>query len=386
MAARRPSVETLVAQALHFIERESGAVVPPLQPSTTFARGPDHELLGDFTYSRDSNPTGEQVEGVLAAIEDGEAALLFSSGMAAFSSFFDTLESGAHVVAPSVMYHGGRVRLEQLSARGALDLTLFDADDPSALAKAVRPGRTAVVWIESYVNPTWTVIDIAEAARVAHEAGARLAVDSTVTPPVALRPLDLGADIVFHSVTKYLNGHSDLTGGVLITKSRDGHWADIANARKLMGGVMGAFEAWLLLRGMRTLAVRYARASQSALRIAEHFSSHAKMDKVLYPGLPEHAGHTVSAGQLASNRSEALFGGMLSLLVLGGAEEAITVASNLETIVTATSLGGVETLIEHRLTVEGPQSIVPANLLRLSVGLEDADDLIADLEAALSKI
>jgi cystathionine gamma-synthase len=235
------------------------------------------------------------------------------------------------------------------------------------------------VWIETPVNPTWDVIDIAAAAEAAHGAGAILAVDATAATPVLTRPLTLGADLAFHSATKYLNGHSDLTAGVLVTRAIDARWQEITSVRHLMGGVLGAFEAWLLLRGLRTLYLRVERASASALEIARHFEGHPKLAAVLYPGLESHPGHAVAKRQMTGG-----FGGMLSLLVDGDAAAARAVAARTRLFVPATSLGGVESLIEHRATIEGPHSVVPKNLLRLSIGIEDPADLIADLEQALA--
>lgn len=234
-----------------------------------------------------------------------------------------------------------------------------------------------MVWIEPLANPTWDVIDVRAASDIAHSAGAILGVDATVTPAVTLRPLDLGADIVFHSATKYLGGHSDVMAGVLATRIVDERWEDVKFARTLMGGVLGAFESWLLLRGLRTLHVRYERQAANALAIARHFRHHGGVEAVLYPGLESHPGHTVAKRQMTGG-----FGAMLSLLVAGGAEAAKRVATRTRLFLPATSLGCVESLIEHRASVEGPNSVVPANLLRISVGIERVDELIADLEQA----
>jgi len=376
---KKYSLRSRVAQAGHFIDKDTGAIVPPVQPSTTFARDAAYELIGDYSYSRSGGPSGERLEALAAELDGGEEARVFSSGMAAIVALFETLESGQHVAAPSIMYHGSRDWLERLSERRGIGLTLFDATDPAALAAAVRPGETAVVWIETPVNPTWDVIDIAAAAEAAQRAGAILAVDATAATPVLTRPLALGADLVFHSATKYLNGHGDLTAGILVTRAADERWEEIKGLRRLMGGVLGAFEAWLLLRGLRTLYLRVERASASALRIARHFEGHPKIAAVLYPGLESHAGHAVARRQMTGG-----FGGMLSLLVAGDAAAARAVATRTGLFVPATSLGGVESLIEHRATIEGPHSQVPANLLRLSIGIEDPADLIADLEQALA--
>ena len=384
MSERDRSIETLLAQGGHFIDPETGAVVPPIHPSTTYARDERYELIG-YEYSRSGNPTCAQVEDVLARLEGAEEALVFASGLAGIATFFDTVRGGEHVVAPRVMYHGAADWLRRLAGRRGIGVTFFDAAAPPgppgaarALEAAVRPGETSVVWIEASVNPTWEVIDVRAAAEIAHAGGAILGVDATATPAVTLRALDLGADVVFHSGTKYLAGHSDVTAGVLATRRADARWEDVKLARTLMGGVLGPFESWLLLRGMRTLHVRYERQAENAMAIARHFERHPKLEAVLYPGLESHPGHAVAKRQMTNG-----FGAMLSLLVAGDAGDAKRVATRTRLFVPATSLGGVESLIEHRATVEGPHSVVPENLLRVSVGIENADELIADLEEAL---
>ena len=375
------AVASRLAQVSHYIEPSTGGIVPPLHTSTTFGRDEKYELIGKYIYGRYQNPTYDPVEQLIAELEGAAEAKLFSSGLAAATAVFETVNAGQQIVAPVVMYHGLQDWLRRLADKRNIELALYDATDLEALRKAARAGRTAVVWVESLLNPTWDVIDIAGTARVAHEAGAVLVVDATVTPPVTMRTLDMGADIVLHSATKYLNGHSDVTGGVLATKALDPRWEEIKTIRKLVGGVPGPFEAWLLLRGMRTLAIRYQRASENALRIARHFEAHPAIEKVLYPGLPSHAGH-----ELAKSQMQDVFGGMLSLCVKGGGDKARRVATSVKMFIPATSLGGVESLIEHRASVEGQHSTVAKNLLRLSVGIEDADDLIADLEKALETI
>lgn len=377
-AARRG--ETIAAQAGHFIDPASGAVTPPIQPSVTFARDADYALIDpDFNYGRANNPTTATAEALLASLEGAEAALLFASGLAAASALFATLPQGARVVAPRVMYQGTLSRIKQMAETGQIEYALFDATEAGTLEQTVGTAETALVWIESPCNPTWDVIDIAAAACTAHDAGARLAVDSTVATPVLTRPLDLGADVVFHSATKYLNGHSDVLAGVLVSAKADDAWQRVGDARWLGGAVLGVFEAWLLIRGLRTLFLRVRRASESALAIARHFEGHKKLNAVLYPGLASHPGHAIAARQMTGG-----FGGMLSLLVTGGREAAVRTASRAEIFLPATSLGGVESLVEHRATIEGLESDVPEDLLRLSVGIEDVGELIADLEHMLS--
>jgi len=377
----KPAPRTLAAQAGHYLDPSTGAVTPPIHPSTTYARDDNYETIYSSTYSRDGNPTYDQLEKVLAELDGGADAKVFASGMAAITTFLETIPTGAHVAAPRIMYHGAQDWLRRLADTRGLGLTLFNAADPDALAGAVKPGETALVWIESPVNPTWDVIDVAAAARTAHDAGAVLGVDATVATPVLMRPLEMGADMVFHSATKYLNGHSDVMAGVLVTNEADARWAEIKKLRTLMGGICGPYEAWLLLRGIRTLHLRVERASENALAIARHFDGHEKLDAVLYPGLESHPGHAIAKRQMDGG-----FGGMMSIQVAGGAEQAKTVATGTRLFIPATSLGGVESLIEHRRTVEGPESAVPENLLRLSVGIEDVDDLIGDLDAALQGV
>ena len=300
--------------------------------------------------------------------------------MAAATAVFRSLPLGAHVVAPQIMYWALRRWLGQTAVSGALAVDFVDMTSLDALRAAVRPGQTGLLWIETPANPLWSITDIAGAADIAHSAGALLAVDSTAATPVLTRPIELGADIVMHSATKYLNGHSDVIAGSLTTPRDDEFWQRLVAARSSGGAILGSLEAYLLLRGMRTLYPRVERACQSAMRVAEAMAAHPRVLEVLYPGLPSHLGHDVAARQMAGG-----FGGMLSIRVKGGEAAAIATAARVALWKRATSLGGVESLVEHRASVEGVGSPVPPDLLRLSVGIEDPDDLIADLEAALSR-
>src|SRR5690606_18243370 len=288
-------------------------------------------------------------------------------------------EPGDHIVAPKVMYWGLRNWLFRFCNRWGLGISLYDATLAGDLERTVQAGKTRLVWIETPCNPTWDVVDIAAASAIAHDIGARLAVDSTVPTPVLTRPLEHGADIVMHSATKYLNGHGDVVAGALVTKREDEQWKRIEEIRAEGGAILGSFEAWLLQRGMRTLFLRVGKASAAALQIARHFENHPQVERVLYPGLPSHPGHEIARRQMAGG-----FGGMLSLRVKGGEKAALSVASRLKTFIRATSLGGVESLVEHRYSIEGPTSPIPKDLLRLSIGIESTDDLIADLEQALA--
>jgi cystathionine gamma-synthase len=346
--------------------------------SSTYARDQNYTPKLKENYIRNGNPTLWQAEQAIAALEQGEEALLFASGMAAITTLLETVPPGGHVAAPDVMYYGTRDWLKRLEAKGRIALTLFDPVAPGALARAVHKGKTDLVWIETPLNPTWDVIDIAEAAKTAHAAGGILAVDATASAAVATQPLLLGADIVFHSATKYLNGHSDVLAGALVTRKLDARWQEIGTLRTKTGSPLAPFECWLLIRGLRTLFVRYRQASLNALAIARHFEKHPKIERVLYPGLASHQGHEIAKRQMTDG-----FGGMLSLLIKGSAADAVKVCTRLKVIVPATSLGGVESLAEHRKTVEGPESPVPDNLIRLSIGIEHVDDLIADIEQAL---
>ncbi len=374
------SVDTLCAQALGDIDPQTGALVPAIHPSTTFARDEANALVAPGrVYARDQSPAFEPAERLITALEGGARTALFASGMAACTAVFRALSPGDHVVAPRLMYWALRRWLTGPGARWGLDVTLADAHDPAALAAALRPGQTRLVWIETPANPVWTVTDIARSAALAHEAGARLVVDSTVATPIFTQPLALGADLVVHAATKALNGHSDvLAGSVTAAREDDALFARVLEVRALEGAVIGPFEAWLLLRGMRTLPLRARVASASAQRIAEHFCGHARVVEVLYPGLPGFPGHEVASRQMRGG-----FGSMLSLRVAGGAEAALAALGRLRLWKRATSLGGTESLVEHRASVEGPESPVPADMLRLSVGTEDAGELVADLEDAL---
>jgi cystathionine gamma-synthase len=369
---------TVAAQALGWIDEQTRAVAPPLHPSSTFVRDADNQYRSGRNYSRADNPTYDQAEAVLASLENGAAAALFSSGMAAATAVFLSCKPGDHVVVSRVMYWSLRNWLLNFATEWGLKVEIVDTTDLAALKTAVVPGKTALVWVETPGNPTLAVTDIAAAAQIAHAAGARLAVDSTVATPVFTRPLDLGADIVMHSATKYLNGHSDIIAGALITRAVDAPWEKIRTIRLQLGGVPGTFEAWLLLRGMRTLFPRVRAAAASAMAIAQHFRGHPLVEDVLYPGLTNFPGHAVAAKQMTGG-----FGGLMSIRTKGGAAGAIATAANVRIWKRATSLGGVESLIEHRASVEGPASPAPPDLLRMSVGIEETSDLIDDFEQAL---
>jgi len=369
---------TIAAQALGWIDESTRAVSPGLHVSSTYVRDVDNGYRSGRIYARADNPAFDQPEAVLAALEQGAAAMVFASGVAAATACFLALKPGDHVVAPKVMYWSLRHWLMTFARDWGLDVELVDMSDNDALRRAMRPSKTRLVWAETPSNPLWDITDIAAAAAIAHEAGALLAVDSTVATPVFTQPIALGADIVMHSATKYLNGHSDLIAGALVARVDDEYWQRIKSVRVQIGAILGSFESWLLLRGMRTLYPRVKTASAGAQRIAEHFAGHPRIAQVLYPGLPDFPGHAIAARQMKGG-----FGGMLSIRVKGGEQAAIGTAANVRIWKRATSLGGVESLIEHRASVEGANSPCPPDLLRLSVGIEDVVDLMGDLEQAL---
>jgi cystathionine gamma-synthase len=375
--------ETLAAQALGWIETGTRAIVPSIVPATTFERGSDLSYPGGVSYGRHGDALAtRQAEALLARLEGGERALLFASGMAAVAAVFQTLRVGDHVVVQQPCYYGvGQWVRGQGVARG-LSYTFVPVGDMEALEDAMRPGETRIVWIETPTNPTWDVVDIAAAAAIARGAGALLVVDSTVATPVLTRPIALGADIVMHSATKYLNGHSDVLAGALVVRgARRDVIERLVAVRNENGAVLGPFEAWLLLRGMRTLYPRVRQASDSALAVARHLAAHGAVVQVMYPGLPERSNQAVAARQMAGG-----FGGMLSFRPRGGRAGALAAHGRLAVFKRATSLGGVESLVEHRASIEPPDSKVPEDLLRLSVGLEHPDDLIADLDQALASL
>ena len=372
------SPETLAAQALGEVDKVTGALIPAITLSTNYEQESDGSYHQDRVYTRADNPTYEHAERLLAALEGADSCMLFSSGMAAANAVFQSLLPGDHVVVAKVLYWGVRKWLAEFGMTWGLDVEFVDTTDLQAVEAAMRPGSTRLVWIETPANPTWEITDLAAVCRLAHANGARVAVDNTVATPVLTRPMEFGADLVVHSATKYLNGHSDVLAGAVLTARNDPFWQRIRSWRRTAGAVPGAFDAWLLQRGMRTLFLRVRRASENALAIARHFEGHPAIRAVLYPGLPSHLGHAIAAQQMRGG-----FGGMLSIRLAGGPAKAMAILAAVKVFKRATSLGGVESLIEHRLSMEGPSSSVPDDLLRLSVGIEALGDLVADLEAAL---
>ncbi len=374
------NLSTVAAQGLGAHDPQTMALIPPIHVSTTYIRDSDNGYRAGYVYGRTDNVTIQQAQDIIAALEGADDALLFGSGMAAATTVLLALEKPTHVIASQVMYWGFRSWLRELDRYGH-SVTFVETSDLDAVRAAVRPGETGLFWIETPSNPLWTITDIAAIAEIAHKAGALLCVDSTVSTPVFTRPLSLGADIVMHSATKYLNGHSDVTAGALATVEGGDLWARIQKMRAQHGSTLGPFEAWLLTRGMRTLDVRVRAQAKSAAILAERLVGHAGVSLVLYPGLPHHRGHDVAARQMTGG-----FGGMLSIRIEKGMKAAIAAAAQVQLWKRATSLGGVESLIEHRSSIEGENSPCPDDLLRLSVGLEDVDDLYADLSGALNTL
>jgi cystathionine gamma-synthase len=380
MKDKRFAPASLAAQAMGWIDPVTRAVVPPIHMASTYQRDEDNQYRSGRIYARADNPTFDQAETTLAALEGGAKALIFSSGMSAATACFLALSPGDHVVAPRVMYWSLRNWLANFATQWGLKVDFVDADRSDAIAAAVRPRATKLVWIETPANPTWSVTDIAAVSGIAHKAGALLAVDSTVATPALTRPIELGADLVMHSATKYLNGHSDIIAGALVGAREDEHWTRLRTIRAQLGTILGQTEAWLLMRGMRTLFPRVHWACRSAEALAQKFAGHPMVAEVLYPGLPTFAGHAVAKRQMKGG-----FSGMLSLRVKGGERAAIATAARVELWKRATSLGGVESLIEHRASIEGPGTPCPTDLLRLSVGVEDSGDLFDDLDQALKR-
>jgi cystathionine gamma-synthase len=372
------SRRTLAASALGAGEPMTRALTPPIHVATTYIRDADTGYSAGFVYGRTDNVSIHQAEALMAELEHASAAMMFSSGMAAATAVLLSL-APTRIVAPKLMYWGLRQWLRDLSHYGH-EVTFVDMSDLGAVRAAIIPGRTGLVWIETPSNPLWTITDIRAVSACAHRAGAIVCVDSTVPTPILTRPLDCGADLVVHSATKYLNGHSDVVAGVVATARNDAAWARIRDVRQRLGALLGPFDAFLLLRGLRTLDLRVRAQCRTAALLAERLQVHAAVKTVLYPGLPDHPGHGVAARQMSGG-----FGGMLSIRLRDRAE-AIAVAARVRLWRRATSFGGVESLIEHRASIEGAGSPCPDDLLRLSAGLEDPDDLYADILQALGAV
>ncbi len=372
------SLATLFARANEFVDAQTGGVVPPVQPSTTFARDENYHPMNDaYVYGRDSNTLLRLGEEILTEAEHGADGLLFPSGMAAIAAVMRTMHGGGKVLLQSGIYWGTTKWVREFCERREIGLKEVDASDNELLIESITSFNPDLVFVETPSNPWLKITDIAAAHKACAKVGAILVVDSTAATPVLSNPLDLGADIIMHSATKAINGHSDVLAGFLAVKDAESSiWQAVRDDRHDAGAMLGSFEAWLLIRGMRTLPLRMERMSQSALRIAQFLENHKKVEKVFYPGLASNSGH-----QLAVKQMHGGFGSLLSFQVNGGGPEALAVCGRLKLIHRATSLGGVESLVEHRHTIE--EGVSPS-LIRLSVGIENVEELIADLDCALS--
>jgi len=369
---------TLCVHSGHAPDPATGAIAPPLYLTTTFERDVDGSYPRGYRYSREKTPNRTAVETCVAALEGGKTAFAFASGLAASLAIFEQLRSGDHVVAPREGYHGTLNQLKTIVANRGITVELIDTTQPAAVETALaRPTR--LLWLETPANPLLSITDLAHAIEVAHRHGTLVACDNTFATPICQRPLDLGADLVVHSGTKYLGGHSDVLSGLAVVRSDAELTERIRSWQALAGSVLGPFDCWLLRRSIVTLPLRMRQQCTSAAALADRLAAHPRIARVMYPGLATHPGHQIAARQMHGG-----FGAMLALCVRGGRDEAMEVASRTRLFRRATSLGGAESLIEHRASIEGPASTTPQNLLRLSVGLEDMADLEADLREALA--
>jgi cystathionine gamma-synthase len=369
-------IETMAVHAGRYVDPATGAVTPPIHLSTTFERQADGSYPQGYNYIRDNNPNRQALEQCLSELEGGVAAVAFSSGSAATMSVFQALRPGSHVIAPLDAYSGTSSLLREIFVPWNLSVTFVDMTNSSAVEQAVQP-NTQLIWVETPSNPMLKITDIGQIADIAHRANAVCVCDNTWATPMGQNPFNYGADLVVHATTKYLGGHSDVMGGVAITKVDNEFFRRIKKIQKTGGAVASPFDCWLVLRGIQTLPYRMRAHSENAFKVATFLSEHPNVEVVHYPGLKHHPGHEIAASQMQ------LFGGMLSFQVQGGREKAFAVAAKVKLFTRATSLGGVESLIEHRASIEGVGTKTPDNLLRVSVGLEHPDDLIEDLAQAL---
>lgn len=368
-------IETIAIHAANQTDEKSGAVIQPIVMSTTFERAEDGSFPSGYIYSRAANPNRASLERVLAQLEGGADAAAFSTGNAAGMAVFQSLKPGTHIIATEDMYHGLRNQIKQLFA-GILEFDFIEVEDRELLKKHIKP-NTGLIWIETPSNPLLKITDIRKTIEIARQHNIRVACDNTFATPIFQQPLALGADLVMHSATKYFGGHSDLMGGALITAAKDEWWQKIRQVQEMGGAVPSPNDCYMLARSIKTLPYRMRGHVYNAQKLAEFLAAHPKVEAVMYPGLPDHPQHEVAKSQMSG------FGGMLSFTLKDGRDEAARVINKLQLFTRATSLGGVESLIEHRASVEGPDTKTPHNLLRVSVGLEHIDDLLADMQQAL---
>lgn len=369
-------IETVAVHAGHQVDEASGAISAPIQLSTTFERAADGSYPRGFVYSRSDNPNRQALEQAMAALEGGGAAAAFGSGLAASAAICQALTPGDHVIAPAEMYHGAGRLLRDLLVPWGLEVTFVDMTDATAVENTIRP-RTRLVWTETPSNPQLKITDLTAIARIAHAAKALCVCDNTWAP-IVQRPFACGIDLIMHSTTKYVGGHCDVTGGVVIARTDDDFFQRIKTNQTIGGGVPSPFDCWLTLRGLRTLPWRMRAHSENALKVAKFLANHPRVERVNYPGLTTHPKHEIAVRQMSA------FSGMLSFEVAGGREAAMSAVGKTRLFLRATSLGGVESLIEHRASITGENPQTPQGLLRASIGLEHADDLIDDLEQALA--
>ena len=376
-SGKKYKFETLAVHAGHAVDVGTGAVTEAIHLSTTFERDADGGYSRGFLYSRNHNPNRNGLEAALAALEGGAASAAFSSGLAAVTAIFQGLMPGDHVIAPADIYHGTANVLKHLFAKWGVAASFVDMTDLDGVRNALSP-QTKLIWIETPSNPLLRCVDIMAIAEIAHQHGARAIADNTFASPVLQQPLALGCDMVMHATTKYLGGRSDVLGGVVVSRLDDEQFAQLRTAQLFGGAVPSPFDCWLVMRSLPTLPYRMQAHCANAQKVAGFLQQHAQVSAVHYPGLPDNPFHAVASRQMSG------FGGMLSFEVKGGKDAAMALAAHVEIFTRATSLGGVESLIEHRASIEGPGSKTPQGLLRVSIGLENADDLIDDLSSALT--
>jgi len=371
-------IETIAIHAGNQIDLGNKAVIQPITLSTTFERAEDGSYPSGYIYSRSNNPNRYSLENVLAKLENGAAAAAFSSGNAAGMTVFQSLDPGSHIICPDDMYHGLRNQLKQVFGK-ALEFDFIDLGDLELVEATIKP-NTKLIWIETPSNPLLKITDIAAIVSLAQKTSIKTVCDNTFATPILQRPLEMGADLVMHSTTKYLGGHSDVLGGALIAREKNEWWLKLKQIQEMGGAVPSPFDCYMTVRGIKTLPYRMKGHVENAARLADFLENSLQVEAVFYPGSASHPQYEIARKQMSAG------GGMLSFLVKGGAEEARAVVNEVKIFTQATSLGGVESLIEHRASVEGPDTKTPQNLLRVSVGLENVDDLIEDLFIALSSI
>lgn len=369
-------IETLAVHAGHSVDVGTGAVTEAIHLSTTFERDADGGYSRGFLYSRNHNPNRNALEAAMAALEGGEAGAAFGSGLAAVTAIFQGLMPGDHIIAPADIYHGTANVLKHLFAKWKVTASFIDMTNLDGVRSALTP-QTKMIWIETPSNPLLQCVDITAIAEIAHQHGARAIADNTFASPILQKPLALGCDMVMHATTKYLGGRSDVLGGAVVSRLNDDHFAQLRTAQLFGGAVPSPFDCWLVMRSLPTLPYRMQAHCANAQKVAEFLQAHDKVSVVHYPGLQGNPFHALASKQMSG------FGGMLSFELKGGKDAAMALAAHVEIFTRATSLGGVESLIEHRASIEGPESKTPQGLLRVSVGLEHADDLIDDLSSAL---